>query len=250
MSEYYFPYIIFSTDQEHGFMKVNLTIDDNKDNLYKSIKLILNFINSYKNLKPLTLVIKHLMKCSNTLFSLNNYLNNSSEMINSYSIILMIIYFFHYQLMGVYTVEMINNPDNLGDLFINFLRYYINYDYNEKNYIFVRIGLKDSLENDDYLHLSSLRSKLIIIDPLDHKNNISLRTEEFRNIQIILKLIYFSSQVKCDCSCHYLKNYHKCADNNFNNFENEKNFMDLGTEHCILKKIFQTAFRINSNLLK
>ena len=249
MKEYYFPYIIFSTDQEHGFIKVNLTIDDNKENLHKSVKLIQNFINTYKILKPLTLVIKHLMKCSNTLFSLSNYLNNSSQMINSYSIILMIIYFFQYQLLGMNTVKMINNPDNLGELFINFLVYYINYDYNEKNYIFVRIGLKDSLENDDYLHLSSLGSKLIIIDPLDHKNNVSLRTEEFRNIQIILKLIYFSSKVKCDCSCHYLKNYHKNGDN-YNNFEDDQNFVDLGTEHCILKKIFQTAFRINSNLLK
>ena len=50
--------------------------------------------------------------------------------------------------------------------------------------------------------------------------------------------------MKCDCSCHYLK------DNNVKNGANNngKN-IDLGTEHCILKKLFKTANRINSNLL-
>ena len=261
ITDYYaFPYITFSTDEQHGFMKVNLTIQDKKNNIYKCVKLIREFLTSYKNLEPLTLIVKQLMKCSNTLFSLsdyknyNNYNNNSSETLNSYSIIIMIVYFLQIQLMGTMgrTVEMINNPDRLGELFINFLLYYINFDYNEKNYIFVRTGLKDSLESDDYLHLSSFGSNLIIIDPLDHKNNLSLNAGEFKNIKIIMKLIYYSSKVKCDCSCHYLKSY-KNGENNKNNddkdnnniIEDEKKYVELGTEHCILKKIFQTAYRIN-----
>ena len=258
VTDYYaFPFITFSTDQEHEYMKVNLTIQDKKNNGYKCVKLVREFINSYKNLEPLTLIVKQLMKCSNTLFSLSNYSsysNNLQETLNSYSIILMIVYFLQLQIMGNLgrTVEMINNPENLGELFINFLLYYVNFDYNEKNYIFVRTGLKDLLENDDYLHLNSFMSKLIIIDPLDHKNNVSLKTAEFRNIQFILRLIYYSSRVKCDCSCHYLKTY-----NNSNNDEEKNNnkdickkYVELGTEHCILKKIFKTAYRINSNLLK
>ena len=255
ITDYYaFPFITFSTDEEHGFMKVNLTIQDKKNNGYKCVKITRDFLNSYKNLEPLTLIVKQLMKCSNTLFCLSNYSNNSLETLNSYSILLMIVYFLQIQIMGNIgrTVEMINNPDNLGELFIHFLLYYIS-DYNEKNYIFVRTGLKDSLENEDYLHLSSFRSKLMIIDPLDHKNNVSLKTAEFRNIQIILKLIYFSSRVKCDCSCHYLKSYNKNNENekdNDYNKEEDKKFVELGTEHCILKKIFKTALRINSNLLK
>ena len=256
IKDYYaFPFITFSTDEEHGFMKVNLTIQDKKNNGYKCVKITKDFLKSYKNLEPLTLIIKQLMKCSNTLFSLSNYSNNSPETLNSYSILLMIVYFLQIQIMGNIgrTVEMINNPDNLGELFIHFLLYYIS-EYNEKNYIFVRTGLKDSLENEDYLHLSSFRSKLMIIDPLDHKNNVSLKTSEFRNIQIILKLIYFSSRVKCDCSCHYLKNYNSNnknkKDNDDDKKDDDKQFVELGTEHCILKKIFKTAFRINSNLLK
>ena len=258
VTDYYaFPFITFSTDQEHEYMKVNLTIQDKKNNGYKCIKLVREFMNSYKNLEPLTLIVKQLMKCSNTLFSLSNYSsysNNIQETLNSYSIILMIIYFLQLQIMGNLgrTVEMINNPENLGELFINFLLYYVNFDYNEKNYIFVRTGLKDLLENDDYLHLNSFMSKLIIIDPLDHKNNVSLKTAEFRNIQFILRLIYYSSRVKCDCSCHYLKTYNSSNNDEEKNNNQDmcKKYVELGTEHCILKKIFKTAYRINSNLLK
>ena len=252
ITEYYaFPYITFSTDEQHGFMKVNLTIQDKKNNGYKCVKLIRDFLNIYKNLEPLTLIVKHLMKCSNTLFSLSNYANNLPSTLNSFSILLMIVYFLQFQLSMNGTVEMINNPDKLGELFINFLLYYFNFDYNEKNYIFVRTGLKDTLENVDYLHLSSFGSKLIIIDPLDHKNNVSFQTAEFQNIQTILRLIYYSSKVKCDCSCHYLKSYKNNENNDNNNVNKEdKKYVELGTEHCILKKIFQTAYRINSNLLK
>ena len=248
---YAFPFITFSTDEKHGFMKVNLTIQDNKNNGYKCVKLIQQFLKSYKNLEPLTLVIKQLMKCSNSLFYLSNYLNNSPETLNSYSIILMIIYFLQVQLMGC-SLEKINNPDNLGELFINFLLYYMNFDCKEKNYIFVRTGLNDALESDEYLHLTNFNSKLIIIDPLEHKNNVSLKTSEFRNIQFILKLIYLSSKIKCECSCHYLKNSKINEDTDKKNNKNNDNnkFVELGTEHCILKKIFKTAYRINSNLLK
>ena len=255
ITEYAFPFITFSTDEEHGFMKVNLIIQENnknnKMNRYYCIKIIKQFLITYKNLEPLVLIVKQLMKCSNTLFFLSNYSQNSPETLNSYSILLMIIYFFQVQLMNT-KLEIINNPDNLGELFISFLLYYMNFDLNEKRYIFVRTGLNDALEGDDYLHLNNFNSKLIIIDPFDHKNNVALKTAEFRNIQFILKLVYFSSRVKCDCSCHYLKNYKNNSDEDNNNDEENinKQFVELGTEHCILKKIFKTAFRINSNLLK
>ena len=66
-----------------------------------------------------------------------------------------------------------------------------------------------------------------------------------------MRLIYYSSKVKCDCSCHYLKSYKNNENNDNNNVNKEdKKYVELGTEHCILKKIFQTAYRINSNLLK
>ena len=269
ISNYYsFPYVTFSTDEEHGFMKVNLAIQDKSFKGNNCVKTTKEFLMTYKNAEPLTLIVKQLLKCSNTLFSLSNFNNNNqSETLNSYSIILMIIYFLQIHLMGK-NIEMINNPEYLGELFFNFLIFYSNFDLKEKRYIFVRCGLKDSIENDDYYHLNSSENKLIVVDPLDHKNNVALKTVEFSNIQFILRLIFYSSRVKCDCSCHYLNNYDYkekdeedkknnddkndivfVCDNN-NDKDIRRKFVELGTEHCILKKIFKTAYRINSNLLK
>ena len=237
-----FPYITFSTDEKHGFMKVNLTIQDKKNNGYKCAKLTLNFLHTYKNIEPLVLVLKHLFKYSNTIFSLSSYSENPKENLNSYGIFLMVVFFIQFQIMHV-NIEKINNPEYLGELFMNFLIYYNNYDQNEKGYIFVRTGLEDTLENDDFLFLKETKSNLVVIDPLDHKNNVVAKNIDFNNIKFFFKLILYSARIKCDCSCHYLKDYDDKAGNDMNKS------IELGTEHCILKKIFKTANRINSNFL-
>ena len=234
-----FNYITFSTDEKHGFMKVNLTIQDKKNNGYKCAQLTKNFLNSYKYMEPLVLVIKQLLKLSNTLFSLSGHSDNRMQNLNSYSVILMVVFYIHYQIMKV-KMDKVNSPEYLGDLFINFLIYYHTYDQNEKGFIFVRTGIEDSLENDDFLFLKETQSNLVVVDPLDHKNNVLDKDVDFNSIKFFFKLILYSSRVKCDCSCHYLKNY----ENNL-----YKKYVELGTEHCVLKKIFKTANRINSNLL-
>ena len=236
-----FPYITFSTDEKHGFMKVNLTIQDKKNYGYKSAKLISYFLKTYKNVEPLVLVLKELLKNSNTLFFLSGYSENKKENLNSYSIILMVVFFIQFQIMHV-NMEQINSSEYLGELFMNFLIYYSNYDQNETGFIFARTGLEDTLENVDYLLLKETKSKLVVIDPLDHKNNVLAKDIDFNSIKFIFKLIYNSTRIRCDCSCHYLKDY------NEKNGNNDK-IIELGTEHCILKKIFKTAKRINSNLL-
>ena len=76
----------------------------------------------------------------------------------------MIVYFLQIQLMGR-TIEMINNPDYLGELFINILILCKFWIKRQKLY-FCKDWLKDSIENDDYLYLNSFSSKLIIIAPL------------------------------------------------------------------------------------
>ena len=237
-----FPYITFSTDEKHGFMKVNLTIQDKKNYGYKCAKLTLNFLHTYKNIEPLVLVLKHLFKYSNTIFSLSSYSENPKENLNSYGIFLMVVFFIQFQIMHV-NIEKINNPEYLGELFMNFLIYYNNYDQNEKGYIFVRTGLEDTLENDDFLFLKETKSNLVVIDPLDHKNNVVAKNIDFNNIKFFFKLILYSARIKCDCSCHYLKDYDAKAGNDMNKS------IELGNEHCILKKIFKTANRINSNFL-
>ena len=237
-----FPYITFSTDESHGFMKVNITIQDKKNNGYKCAKLTEKFLTTYKNIEPLVLVIKHLLKYANTLFSLSGYSENQKEKLNSYSIILMVVFFIQFQIMHT-NIEIINNRENLAELFMSFLVYYNKFDQNEKGFIFVRTGLEDTLENSDFLKLKESNSKLVVIDPLDHKSNVLDKDVDFNNYKFFFKLILYSARIKCDCSCHYLKDY-----NDKNGNDGNKS-IELGTEHCILKKIFKTANRINSNLL-
>ena len=236
-----FPYLKFSTDEKHGFMKVNLTIKDIKNKGYECAKLTGKFLNSYTNLEPLVLVLKNLMYYSKTLFSLSDYCDGQKENLNSYSIVLMVVFFIQYQLMHI-NIQTVNNPEYLGELFFRLLQYYNNYE--TKEFVFVRTGIEDIIENGDFIELKQkqIERSLVVIDPLNHKNNVFGKDINFEHIKIIFNVILNSSKIKCDCSCHYLNDYHTQNGQN-------ANCVELGTEHCILKKMFKTANRINSNVM-
>ena len=233
-----FPYLKFSTDEKHGFMKVNLTIKDMKNKGYECAKLTSNFLKSYKSMEPIILVLKNLMYYSKTLFSLSEYYENQKENLNSYSIVLMVVFFIQYQIMQI-NIQTVNSPEYIGELFINLLQYYNNFT---EGFVFVRTGIEDIIENRDFLELKQSKNSLVVIDPLNHKNNVFGKDIIFDHIKIIFKVILNSSKVKCDCSCHYIKDYQNKNGQNITG-------MELGTEHCILKKMFKTANRINPNIM-
>ena len=233
-----FPYLKFSTDEKHGFMKVNLTIKDMKNKGYECAKLTSNFLKSYKSMEPIILVLKNLMYYSKTLFSLSEYYENQKENLNSYSIVLMVVFFIQYQIMQI-NIQTVNSPEYIGELFINLLQYYNNFT---EGFVFVRTGIEDIIENRDFLELKQSKKSLVVIDPLNHKNNVFGKDIIFDHIKIIFKVILNSSKVKCDCSCHYIKDYQNKNGQNITG-------MELGTEHCILKKMFKTANRINPNIM-
>ena len=233
-----FPYLKFSTDEKHGFMKVNLTIKDMKNKGYECAKLTSNFLKSYKSMEPIILVLKNLMYYSKTLFSLSEYYENQKENLNSYSIVLMVVFFIQYQIMQI-NIQTVNSPEYIGELFINLLQYYNNFT---EGFVFVRTGIEDIIENRDFLELKQAKKSLVVIDPLNHKNNVFGKDIIFDHIKIIFKVILNSSKVKCDCSCHYIKDYQNKNGQNITG-------MELGTEHCILKKMFKTANRINPNIM-
>ena len=233
-----FPYLKFSTDEKHGFMKVNLTIKDMKNKGYECAKLTSNFLKSYKSMEPIILVLKNLMYYSKTLFSLSEYYENQKETLNSYSIVLMVVFFIQYQIMQI-NIQTVNSPEYIGELFINLLQYYNNFT---EGFVFVRTGIEDIIENRDFLELKQSKNSLVVIDPLNHKNNVFGKDIIFDHIKIIFKVILNSSKVKCDCSCHYIKDYQNKNGQNITG-------MELGTEHCILKKMFKTANRINPNIM-
>ena len=233
-----FPYLKFSTDEKHGFMKVNLTIKDMKNKGYECAKLTSNFLKSYKSMEPIILVLKNLMYYSKTLFSLSEYYENQKENLNSYSIVLMVVFFIQYQIMQI-NIQTVNSPEYIGELFINLLQYYNNFT---EGFVFVRTGIEDIIENRDFLELKQSKNSLVVIDPLNHKNNVFGKDIIFDHIKIIFKVILNSSKVKCDCSCHYIKDYQNKNGQNITG-------MELGSEHCILKKMFKTANRINPNIM-
>ena len=233
-----FPYLKFSTDEKHGFMKVNLTIKDMKNKGYECAKLTSNFLKSYKSMEPIILVLKNLMYYSKTLFSLSEYYENQKENLNSYSIVLMVVFFIQYQIMQI-NIQTVNSPEYIGELFINLLQYYNNFT---EGFVFVRTGIEDIIENRDFLELKQSKKSLVVIDPLNHINNVFGKDIIFDHIKIIFKVILNSSKVKCDCSCHYIKDYQNKNGQNISG-------MELGTEHCILKKMFKTANRINPNIM-
>jgi DNA polymerase sigma len=233
-----FPYLKFSTDEKHGFMKVNLTIKDMKNKGYECAKLTSNFLKSYKSMEPIILVLKNLMYYSKTLFSLSEYYENQKENLNSYTIVLMVVFFIQYQIMQI-NIQTVNSPEYIGELFINLLQYYNNFT---EGFVFVRTGIEDIIENRDFLELKQSKNSLVVIDPLNHKNNVFGKDIIFDHIKIIFKVILNSSKVKCDCSCHYIKDYQNKNGQNITG-------MELGTEHCILKKMFKTANRINPNIM-
>ena len=233
-----FPYIKFETDKKYESMKVNIIIQDKTNKGYECINLTNRFLNLYKNMEPLVLIVKNLLNLSNTLFSLNNYNDNGKEKINSYCIILMVVFFIQNEKKRN-NIEYVNNKDNLGILLINFLKYYIN--YNQKIFVFPS---PENDEEEEPLELEQYKNDLVIIEPLNHKN-IFPDNVDFKNIKNIFNLILKSLNVKCDCSCHCLKEYCNSHGNNIYDIS-----FELTSEHSFLKRMFQTAGRINQNIDK
>lgn len=77
-------------------------------------------------------------------------------------------------------------------------------------------------------------NELIIIDPLNNKNNVAERTFHFGNVKIPFLIGYAFAKDNCECSCHYLSGA------SHNSFEDK--------DHCILKKIFKTVKRLTNNM--
>ena len=76
-------------------------------------------------------------------------------------------------------------------------------------------------------------TQLVIIDPLNHMNNVAERTFCFLNVKLAFRIAFINSNDICECSCHYL-------------IGEQQKILELGSEHCILNKIFKTVKRLKS----
>ena len=76
--------------------------------------------------------------------------------------------------------------------------------------------------------------ELIIVDPLNKSNNVARSTYQFVNIKMAFMIGFVVSREECECGCH------------FNNCSDE--FLIANTEHCVLKRIFNSVKRFNANV--
>ena len=178
---------------------------------------------NYSALEPLLIALKQILKNSNLLCFIGG--------LNPYGLTLMVIFFLQIQLST--NMYNINDMNNLGKLFFEFIKFYGMQFDNTKNIVFVRVGLKDQIEKEACEYVMNHPTQLVIIDPLNHMNNVAERTFNFVNVKLAFKIAYTISKDICECCCHYLIG------------DKQKNY-ELGSEHCILKKIFKTVKRLKT----
>jgi DNA polymerase sigma len=124
-----------------------------------------------------------------------------------------------------------NNPlnigiNNLGHLFYEFLKYY-GFAFNPMENI---VDPKDVYKNNQFIgrNFFAPHSDLIIIDPLNHSNNVAKNTRQFDKIKFAFSLGVLAAREQCECGCHFEK-------------EGFSDYMKI--EHCLLKRIFNAVKR-------
>jgi DNA polymerase sigma len=125
-----------------------------------------------------------------------------------------------------------NNPlnigtYNLGHLFYEFLKYY-GLVFNPMENI---VDPKDVYKNSSTFIARSFFSQysdLIIVDPLNHNNNVAKNTRQFDKIKLAFSLGALAAREQCECGCHFEK-------------EGYSDYMKI--EHCLLKRIFNAVKR-------
>ena len=125
-----------------------------------------------------------------------------------------------------------NNPlnigtYNLGHLFYEFLKYY-GLVFNPMENI---VDPTDVYKNSSPFIVRSLfsqHSDLIIVDPLNHNNNVAKNTRQFDKIKLAFSLGALAAREQCECGCHFEK-------------EGYSDYMKI--EHCLLKRIFNAVKR-------
>ena len=214
------PIIKLVSIEKYNYKSIDISIQDDKHFGLKCVELVKQFIEEYKSLKPLVLAIKNILKRA--------YLNDPYKGgISSYGLILMIIYFFQKQKLSGVDISPGENNSNLGKLFFEFIRFYA--IFFESNKIIININDNEKIFNEFEYHNMGHSSDLIIIDPLNHYNNVAKSCLQFYNIKISFLICLKTLQEDCECGCHYN--------------QIGENYDNLKEEHCILKRIFNSVKR-------
>jgi non-canonical poly(A) RNA polymerase PAPD5/7 len=107
-------------------MKIDITYQDHRHQGQKCVNLIEYFKQTYEVFEYIVLFIKQILK--------NNQLNDPFlGGLSSYAVTLMVISFLQKEQEKPYVDLKLSNNENLGKIFVEFLKYYSNFD--EKKYV-------------------------------------------------------------------------------------------------------------------
>ncbi len=221
------PIIKLISNDKFNF-HIDISEESEKHFGLKTVKLVQSYLEAYSVLKPIILALK-------TLLNNGNLNNPYTGGLSSYGLILMVVSFIQSEIDNEKYNE--KSPNILGETFLNVLGHYgIFFDYN--NYVIITYPVDDTndiSDRDNSFSFVPNSHELIIVDPLNKQNNVAKSTFQFMNIKMGFLIAFMVAKEDCECGCHY-----GCMQNHLDK-----------TEHCILKRIFNSIKRFkdaNKNL--
>jgi len=222
------PTIKIITTNEFGSIHMNISVQDDKHYGLKCVNLVKSYLKEYNVLLPLVLALKTILKNAN----LNN---NNSGGLSSYGLILMVVSYIQSKRDNNNLQD--EEIDIIGKTFHGFLGHYgIYFDFNK--YVILTYPIKDNnntpiIDKDSVLNFGPNSHELIIVDPLNNKNNVAQKTYQFMNLKMAFMIAFMITKEDCECGCHYGRAVH----------ENTL----ISCEHCILKRMFNSVKRFSDN---
>ena len=212
----------FTTTLQYGKIEINISLENDNNKGLKVVELVKSYIKEYSCLKPLIFALGTILKNANLNIA-------SSGGLSSYGLILMVVSFIQSQ------KDNNNSTDdeyNIGRTFYEFLLHYgIKFDFNKYVIITYKINETNSSLNDkeNAINIGQNAKELMIVDPLNNKNNVAKSTFQFMNLKMAFMIAFMVTKEDCECGCHFGKAFYE---NNFNS-----------TEHSYLKRMFNSVKR-------
>ena len=221
------PVIHITTTNEFEHMKMSITVYNNETHYgIESVKLIKSFLTAYNVLEPIIIALKTIIKNAN----LNNQYKGG---LSSYGLILMVVSFIQSQNESI---NVTTEENVVGKTFYYLLKHYgVNFDFN--NYLIITYPIEDYALNEN-IDMEVMKyyencHQLIIVDPLNKKNNVAKNTFQYVNLKMAFMIAFMVAKEDCECGCHY-----GCAVNEFDIHK---------VEHCILKRMFNSVKRLSDD---
>ena len=200
---------------------IDISIENEKHNGIKCVNLIQSYLKEYTVLKPITIALRAI------LHSANLHLPEKGGL-SAYGLILMVVSFIQSQKDNFIKDE----EDLCGKIFYGFLNHYgIIFDFNKYLILTYQVNEPNAASSDkeSYLNVNQYGQELIILDPLNNKNNVASSSFQFMNLKMAFMIAFMVTKEDCDCGCH------------FGEAEFENSYQS--TEHCYLKRMLNSVRR-------